>query len=180
MNSCVCADTPGVIRSSTFGIGPNCSAASASRRSSSSNESTMMCRTPAAIASRSSVIDLLLPCNVHTLAGTPAASTTASSPPDATSSREPLVVHEPSHGFAQERLGGVHDLLVTERSNRLLATSPKMRFVVHEHRRAVLRCDLRDRAAADAQVSVGADRRVIRQQLHRNRAHRRSPLVRAT
>ncbi len=48
-----------------------------------------MWRTPASIAIRSSATDLLLPCSVQADAGTPAASATWSSPPDATSSSSP-------------------------------------------------------------------------------------------
>ena len=63
-----------------------------------------------------------------------------------------LFIYEPGHRPAQERLRGIHDLLMTKRGNRLLTTSPQMSFVVHEHRCAVLlqqspRSSIRQRSA---------------------------------
>ena len=48
-----------------------------------------------------------------------------------------LLVRQPSHRPAQERLGGVHGALVTERVDRLATAAAQVHLVVDEQRRAV-------------------------------------------
>ena len=88
MYSCVCTETPGVIRNCTRGAGKP-SACNASKRSSSSKLSTTMWCTSALMAIRNSSMLLLLPCITQLLPGTPALRATNSSPPVATSSIRP-------------------------------------------------------------------------------------------
>ena len=88
MNSWVCASTPTVTRTSTFGRTPR-SRASSESRSISVNESTMIRPTPASTARVSSATDLLLPWKPIRSGGIPADSAVASSPPVQTSRNMP-------------------------------------------------------------------------------------------
>jgi hypothetical protein len=88
MNSWVCASTPTVVRTITFGRTPS-SRAIVDSRSISSCESTMIRPSPACSARVSSDTDLLLPCSPIRAGSTPADSAVASSPPVQTSRLSP-------------------------------------------------------------------------------------------
>ena len=108
--------------------------------------------------------DLLLPCSTSRSAGTPAASATWQLAAGGHVEVHALLVGEPGHGPAQERLGGVGDA-VAERGDRLAAAGPQVRLVVDEQRRAELVRPARATShAADAEPPVGADRRGVGQQ----------------
>ena len=105
-------------------------------------------------------------------AGTPAASGDVEFPAGRHVEQQPLVVGESGHRPAEEGLGRVDHPLVAERGDGLSATVAEMRFVVHEQRRAELGGEVGDRAAADGEPSVVADRRGVGQQPPWNRAQR--------
>ena len=87
----------------------------------------------------SSSTDLLLPCNVIRSAGKPACSATASSPPVATSSARPFLIDPARNLAAQERLGGVVDVLTAaERRGDVAAARPEVVLVDDEQRGAEL------------------------------------------
>ena len=79
-----------------------------------------------------------------------------------------LLVDEPRHGHAQERLGGVGHPVAPGR-DRLAAGGTQMRLVVDEQWRAVGLGQLPDVAAADGQPSVSADGRSRRQEVEVHR-----------
>ena len=83
-----------------------------------------------------------------------------------------LLVGEPGHGHAQERLGGVGDA-VGERGHGLAAAGPEVVLVVDEQRRAELAGHVEQVAAADRQAAVVADGGVVGQQVERQSARPR-------
>src|SRR4249919_3279993 len=166
-NSWVCASTPLVTRTRTFGRCPPLAAAERedpgaapissvrwARRAISSNESTTMCPTPAPSARSSSSVSLLLPCRViiaGSLLGDPA-----------------------QHPPAAERLGGVeHRAALAERLPEVAAAAAEVLLVQHEQRRAVLLRQLADIRAgqgehtADPLCAARPDRRVEHVQVGR-------------
>ncbi len=110
MNSWVCASTPGVTRTSTSGGSPRATrrAARAGRARRRSRRRSARRRRRARPASSAS--DLLLPWKTIRSGGKPACSATCSSPPVATSRCEALLVDEPDHRRAEERLARVGDV----------------------------------------------------------------------
>ena len=83
----------------------------------------------------------------------------------------PLLVRQPGHRPAQERLRRVDRPAGAERVDRLAAAGAEVRLVVDEHRRAVLGGQLVDAAPADHQRAVRRDRRRVRQEGSGQRAH---------
>ena len=111
--------------------------ASASSRSSSSNESATMRPTPRSRAARSSSSDLLLPWNTTRPGGNPARTATCSSPPVATSRWRPSSATRRAIASAQERLAHVRDGVGAERGAVLAGSAPGARL--RRTRRAVCR-----------------------------------------
>ena len=93
MNSCVCASTPTVTRTSTRAVTP-WRWATAETVSISGMASMTRVPTPAASARSISATDLLLPCMMMRSGGNPAARATANSPPLATSRPSPSSSHQ--------------------------------------------------------------------------------------
>ena len=151
MYVCVWAWTPGVTRSRTSGDRQACAVQRVEAielvEAVDDDAPHAGSRSPA----RNSSMLLLLPCMTHAAAGTPAASTTCSSPPLATSNSRPFLVHEAGDGPTEERLGGVDHPAVAEGGDRLAAAGADVVDVVHEQRRAELAGQVEQRAAADAQ-----------------------------
>ena len=85
--------------------------------------------------------------------------------------QHPLLVREPRHRPAQERLRGVDGTLVTERGDGLAAARPQVRLVVDEQRCAELGRQLLDRAPTDRQPPVGTDVGGVGEQSAGERAH---------
>ena len=85
-----------------------------------------------------------------------------------------LLVREPGHRPAQERLGRVGHA-VPERGDRLPAARPQVRLVVDEERRAVLVGQRVQVAPPDQQLPVRPDLGRVRQQPPRQHAHRDDP-----
>ena len=78
---------------------------------------------------------------------------------------------ESGHGQAEEGLGGVDDVAVAERRDRLPAAGPEVVLVVDEQRRAELAGQVEGVAAADEQLAAASDRGVVGQQAPREDGH---------
>ena len=148
MNSWVCASTPTVTRTSTR-CRTSAAAATALSRSISSNESSTTCPTRASTPRVSSATDLLLPCMPMRLAGKPAASATASSPPVQTSRPRPSSAIQRADRGAEERLARVVDVHAGERAGVGAGPGAQVVLVQEERRGAVLRDELGHRDAAE-------------------------------
>ena len=175
MNSWVCAWTPGVIRSTTRGVGAD----------AGGGEHVEAIEFVEGVDD--DVADLGLDRLTEFVARLVVAVERARARRDAGGERDvqlaaggdveqqPLVVGEPGHRSAEERLGGVDHPLVPERRDRLPAPGAQVRFVVDEQRGTELLGEVLDRHAADRQPAVVADRCRVRQQPPGDRAHRRPP-----
>ena len=128
-----------------------------------------MWRTPAVIAWRSSSTLLLLPCKTQPIGGHAGRQRDVQLAAGGDVEQQPLLVGEPGHRPAQERLGGVHDTAAAERRDRLAAAGAQVRLVVDEQRRAELVGEVGERATADAQPAVVTDRGRVGQQAERDR-----------
>ena len=130
----------------TFGAGPTPAAASASRRSSSSKESTTMWRTP--LHDRhAQFVDRLVVAVQRTGRGRHAGGEgDVQLAAGGDVEQQSFVVRQLRHRLAQERLGRVDHPLVTEGGDRLAAPVAQVGLVVHEQRRAELGGQVGDRA----------------------------------
>ena len=125
------------------------SATSASRRSSSSNESATMRPTPSSSAARSSASDLLLPWNTTRAAGNPARTATWSSPPVATSRWRPSSATRRAIAMHRNALPAYDTASAPNASRYSRARARSSLLVVHVERRAERRRERIDVAPAD-------------------------------
>ena len=130
--------------------------ASASSRSSSSNESTTIRPTPAAIAARSSSVDLLLPWNTMRVGREAGVQRDVQLAAGRDVEVEALLGDEPRHRRAEERLARVRDAVAEARAV-LAAARAELALVVHVERRAELGREADEVDAADREAAVGLD-----------------------
>jgi hypothetical protein len=82
-------------------------------------------------------------------------------PPGGDVETQALLVHEPRHRLAKERLRRVRDAII-ERRARLATARPDVRLVVDEQGRAMLLGQRDDIGSAHAELPGIVDRRVLR------------------
>ena len=136
-NSWVWASTPGRDADQHLRARRPSSACSASRRSSSSKLSTTMRPTPAARARAQLVERLVVAVQDEAVGGHAGGQGDVELAAGRDVEVHALLVREPGHGRAEERLGGVGDA-VAEGGHRLPAAGPQVGLVVDEQRRAEL------------------------------------------
>ena len=168
--SWVWASMPGVTRRSTAGARPS-SACSASRRSSSSNESTTVRPTPAVRASLQLDEALVVAVKDEPLGWEAGSEGDVQLAAGRDVEAQPLLVDQPDHRSAQERLRGVDREVGSERGDGLAAPRPHVVLVVDEERSAVLGREVDEVDAADREPPLGVDRRGVGQEVARDRAH---------